>query len=642
MPDQVDFLRRASDLNFQDQLKLQARRRFEEESRLYDAALDGHVRALEAIAANANQGVLLTESVMPDGSELRIQYVNPAFTRITGFTAEELIGHALDSMFRGKPNQPLTDMVRASVRTASSGRLEFISERRDGTAFWADSKFIPVTDSLDRPVKWLFFVTDVSDTKQNRSLTESVQALETENRRLLIELEERRAVAARLEFVSLRDSVTGFKSRSYFLERLDEALHSQTPELSYKGCVLSLSLDDFREQTRSMDRLAVERLIIEVADRLRAIYPHNQTLSRFEDGEFVALLQGSSENAHQLLVDKLSRTMQKPFNGPAGPIALRSSLGACMLTEAHTKASDVVRNAGIAMYRARRRGGEHCVWFDDAQDDAFRSLLRDRDALQRAMQQNEIELFYQPQFDVMYTPPKLSSVEATLRWNHPTRGTLGARELTRFSQSLGLEKALALYLMREASRQMVEWQTSPLRPSFLLRIRLEESQLTSPDFFRDFIDVMSDAGLDAQSLQFEVPETIRKNREGTVLLGKLHELGVNLTIAGVDDRLLEDADISPKTFSNLSLDRGLLHALRQSATRMEVARFLIELARAHNITPVATDVAEKDTSDVLRQLGCSAMQGPLYFTASTADAIADFLDGGAAPAGGTTPNKGAS
>jgi diguanylate cyclase (GGDEF)-like protein/PAS domain S-box-containing protein len=628
---EVEHTEQAVPMNFLEQLKLQALRRYEEEKRLYGGELDDHVLALEAVVAHSSDGILLTDASVLDGRDIRIQYLNPAFTNLFGHTAEDLVGKAFHAIFGGSTDTDfsMAETIQKSFSEAIPGILKTRCFKKDGSTFPAEIRLSSVLDGRKRPFKWLFMFRNISDYQEAAETAERLQVIEVEREQLFSELKERKSLEAQLNLGALHDALTGLKNRSYLLERLNESLERASADSLYKGVVACVGLDDFKSITDRMGHRAGDRVLIEIGRRLENCCRPQDTVARLNDDEFAIYLDDINLMEGFEICQKILNTVRPPLLLD-GTSKLTASIGFCVLDAQYQSGVDILRDADTSMYRAKRQGGAKCICLDDALNAKAVAFNKSRYELERAIREDQFELHYQPLLDILPTPPRLCAAEALVRWKHPTLGLLLPDKFIPLAEKTGLIVSLGMLVIRKACTQMKHWQSNVLHPDFMLSVNVSDKQLDDSNFFSDLVDVLADTEIDAHVLQLEVSEKALDVSSGraAATLKRIRQLGVRVTLDNFGTGESSITRLESHTMDSLKFDRSLISRVGSSGKKDELVKFIIDYARAIGIRSIAQGVETDLQGEAIKNYGCTLVQGNIYSAAVPAAEIEKLLDQG--------------
>ncbi|MFZ0666662.1 MAG: EAL domain-containing protein [Acidimicrobiales bacterium] len=520
----------------------------------------------------------------------KIIQANPALARIIGRAPTELSGFAILDFTH--PDDRQTTSAEMS-RVMSSGAVGYQMEKRylhsDGHEVWVAVSVSCVRDAQQQP---LYFIGQVEDITEHRALRE------------------------RLAFAAIHDPLTGLPNRALFMDRLEVALRRAVRDRR-EVTVIFLDLDRFKLINDSLGHDVGDQVLHAVGERLSTAMRSSDTLARFGGDEFTVLCEGIDTEADAIEVaERLVLAMGQPLVLPAGEVFASLSVGIA-LSHPGEEAGVTLRNADIAMYRAKERGPSHIeVYRDDDEHNAV-SRLRTSNELHRALERHELELHYQPFVD-LHTET-LVGMEALVRWNHPTRGLLPPHEFISLAEDSGMIVPLGAWVLNEACRQVVEWQalrSSAGQDSARLSISVNVSavQLADPGFPRQVAEAIENSGIEPDKVWLEITEsTLMRDPDDVVcVLRAFRDLGLHLEIDDFGTGYSSLSYLQRFPVEGLKIDKSFVSDLDQRSDNAAIVRAIIGLGESLRLPVIAEGVERQAVADRLRGLGCTIAQGYLF------------------------------
>ncbi|GAB2614166.1 cyclic Di-GMP phosphodiesterase RmdB [Streptomyces capparidis] len=442
-------------------------------------------------------------------------------------------------------------------------------------------------------------------------------------------------VRARAE-EQLRDPLTGLPNRQWLLERvwvaLDEAEHH-----GERAALVLIDLDKFRSVNDTLGHLAGDRLLLQVADRLRSSLPRGAEVARLGGDEFAVLLPtADSTTRAQRVARSLVAGLNAPLNLDGLTLVLGASAGVSVFPDHAMDAEGLLRRADVAMYQAKRdrSGVEVYESSRDANTPDRLGLLGD---LRRALESNEIALHYQPKvsFD-----GKVSGLEALVRWVHPERGRVNPEEFVTLAETSGLMPQLTEYVLESALGQVARWRADGF--DVPVAVNVSPRDVHSPGFAGSVAARLARHGVPASSLQLEITEHVLledPQRAADTLAG-LTGHGVRMSLDDFGTGYSSLVHLRRLPVSELKIDRSFVARLAVDAEDAEIVRCTVELAHSLGLVVVAEGVEDDATWERLRDLGCDAVQGWLVAAAMPPEETTAWLRsrGVGAPVAATVQN----
>jgi diguanylate cyclase (GGDEF)-like protein/PAS domain S-box-containing protein len=425
---------------------------------------------------------------------------------------------------------------------------------------------------------------------------------------------------------ALHDSLTGLPNRTLLLERFEQWL-GRAQRTRESATVLFADVDNFKLINDGLGHGVGDQLLLGVAERLTGVLRPSDTVARVGGDEFVILCDGAaSERTAVDLADRIMEAMSRPFRlgGRSQHVAI--SLG-ITLADASSDPAAAIQDADAAMYRAKERGGAGYELFDAAMRSASLKRIELEADIRRAIDRGEFKNVYQPL--VRATSDRPVGVEALVRWEHPTRGTLAPAEFIPVAEDTGLIVPIGRQVLREACRQAVEWDDLCVSCEPLdIAVNLSPRQVADPDLVGDISEILATTGLKPERLSLEMTETaiINDGDKAGETLARLKALGVRIVLDdfGTGYSSLSHAKRFP--IDTLKIDRSFVDGLGSDAEDSAIVAAVISMGQALGLDVVAEGVETEAQAQRLWSLGCPLAQGYHFARPLQPHAIAALLD----------------
>jgi diguanylate cyclase (GGDEF)-like protein len=405
---------------------------------------------------------------------------------------------------------------------------------------------------------------------------------------------------------AMHDSLTGLPNRSLMLDRLGQAL-ARAARSGAGVAVLFCDLDTFKTINDSLGHAAGDELLVGVAQRLCGCVRPGDTAARFGGDEFVVLLEGISDedvaNAAQRILD----TFEEPFAVRDRDVFVTASIGIAM---GHDEADDLLRNADLALYRAKSKGKGRFELFAPEMHVAVVERLELEGDLQRAMKGDEFELDYQP--IIKLRTGEIAGVEALVRWRHPDRGRLPPKDFIPIAEESRLILPLGRWVLNEATRRGAQWRADfPEHPALAVSVNLSSEQLREPELVGEVSTALEVSGLDPQSLILELTEAAFMEDVDAIAsrLRELKQLGVQLAVDDFGTGFASLQHLRRFPIDVLKIAKSFVDELGGASDDSALARAIIDLGGSFQLRVVAEGIEHADQLDRLMQLGCDLGQG---------------------------------
>jgi diguanylate cyclase (GGDEF)-like protein/PAS domain S-box-containing protein len=427
------------------------------------------------------------------------------------------------------------------------------------------------------------------------------------------------------------DALTGLPNRALFLERLDACLDRVKRHGGPMFAVLFLDVDRFKAVNDSLGHPMGDQLLIEISRRLEACLRSEDTISRLGRENLVARLGGDEftillDDIQELsqatgVADRILKELRTPFSVNGNEVFTTVSIGIALSATGHEEAKDLLRDADTAMYQAKAQGKGRCEVFDTAMRDRMQARQNLETELRRAVVTQEFVVHYQPIFSL--GSGQLSGFEALVRWQHPDRGLLGPNEFISVAEETGLSLPLDQWVLRQATRQMKDWQDKyTTRQPLTISVNFSSRQFQQPNIVEQVSQVLRETGLDGSSLELEITETqMMENRESvsSVLLA-LRALSVQLAVDDFGTGYSSLSYIQRFPVQRLKIDRSFVSRMCLEQEDRAIVQTIVALAHNLKLHLVAEGVETEEQLAQLKELGCEYAQG--YFFSKPIDTAA--------------------
>ena len=419
------------------------------------------------------------------------------------------------------------------------------------------------------------------------------------------------AAARALEHQATHDALTGLPNRALLQERLGRALaDAASAQGDDAVAVLFLDLDRFKVVNDSLGHAAGDDLLVAVAGRLAGCVRGGDTVARLGGDEFAILLAGLGAGGEATrTAGRIIRALEAPFRLGGRDVVTATSIGIAVGGTGHV-AADLLRDADVALYRAKARGRGRYAVFDTAMNARALERLELEADLRRALRRGEFEVYYQPKVDL--GTGRLAGLEALVRWRHPVRGVVGPGVFIPLAEETGLIQPLGQWVLEEACRQARRWgEAAGGGAAVVVSVNLSARQFAQPTLVEDVARALEAAGADPHQVQLEITEGVAMgNAEATVeILRRLKELGVGLAIDDFGTGYSSLAYLKRFPVDALKIDRAFVTGLRRETADSSIVGAVVGLGRALRLAVVAEGVETAEEAAQLCELGCALGQG---------------------------------
>lgn len=539
--------------------------------------------------------------------------VNPAFTKTTGYTAEEAVGQTPRLLKSDRHEDGFYHAIKDALIHNGSWQGEIWNRRKTAEV---------------RPA-WL----SVSAVKDGEGLV-------THYVGTLVDVSERKAAEDRLRELAFYDPLTRLPNRLLLLDRLDRSLAAALRG-RHRGALLLLDLDDFKRLNDTQGHGVGDRLILEVARRLQASVRKADTLARLGGDEFVVILEnlGTEDLAAaraETVAEKITALFERPFRLEIDEGSQQSlefhctaSLGITLFGSLTTSTDELMRQADLAMYQAKNAGRNCIRFFDPAMQAAVKARVSLEADLRQAVQKNQFVLHYQPQVD---SDGRLIGAEALVRWQHPRLGMVSPSDFIPLAEETGLILPLGNWVLETACAQLVAWASHHETAKLTLAVNVSGHQFHRTDFVEHVLTVLESSGADPRKLKLELTESLLlKDVEDIIAkMSSLKAEGVGFSLDDFGTGYSSLSYLKRLPLDQLKIDQGFVRDILVNANDAAIAKMVVTLAENMGLEVIAEGVEEEAQRGFLANHGCHRYQGYLFSRPLPVETFEEFIRQGAA------------
>ena len=516
-----------------------------------------------------------------------ILQANPALCEILGRSAQQLMGSDFSSFIHADDVHFLTEglsTLASSAATTCSLELRCARSDRKELLISLHASLFTASEA-DAPCL-IFQVQDITA---------------------------RRQAETRLQHIANHDDLTGLPNRAHFFDQLTRAVRAVKHDPDFRFAVLFLDFDRFKTINDSLGHRAGDDLLVVLAKRIAAQLRPTDVVARLGGDEFAILVRNLRHEREAIaLADRLQSVVREPVRLHSGEVSTSVSIGITVSAFDYESPDDVMRDADIAMYRAKAQGRAQYALFDSGLHADVSSQLEMESALRRALDQAQLNLVYQPIFDLRTR--QVTGVETLCRWTHPERGAVPPERFIRVAEETGMIVQLGAWVLEQACRQLSAWQKSvPGVSSLLLHVNVSVVQLVQPGFAQRVKEIIERAKLKPAQVALEVTESVLIDRLSAALpnLRQLREYGVQISIDDFGTGYSSFGSMVDLPIGEIKIDRSFVNRLARSGEGEEVVRAIIAMGHAIGKRVVAEGIETEPQQSKLVELGCEGGQGYL-------------------------------
>lgn len=557
------------------------------------------LRLLQRCIESSSNGIVVADAQQPD---FPLVYVNPTFEKVTGYSKEEVIGRNC-RFLQGSPPDPDNAPALAEIRDAlEDGREVFVvlrNYRKDGTPFWNDLYLSPVKDEEGLITHYVGVQNDIS---------------------------ERKFVESELAYNTSHDVLTGLPNRALLEDRLNQACQLAQRYQRFVG-VLFVDLDGFKLINDSLGHRLGDQILVEVARRLQDMVRSGDTVSRIGGDEFALVLPDIAQvNDIIGIVEKVQSVLCAPYKLGNDTLHLTASIGISVTDGSINEPMMLIQQADLAMYSAKQLGRNTYQWFAEELNTAASYRVQLRNELQEAIDNDNLLVFYQPVVDSRSGQAR--SVEALVRWEHPTRGIVSPGDFISLAEDTGQIIALGKRVLRKSCRDMVMLRAAGFRDC-RVAVNVSPIQIRKGDFVETVRQALTDSGLPPEVLELEVVESAVLQETDQVIstLHELRELGVRLAIDDFGTGFSSLSYIKLLPANKIKIDRTFITDVIQNRSDAAITQGVISMAHHLGLEVVAEGVETEAHAAFLRKHQCDLLQGFAFARPMPFEELKTYLAG---------------
>ncbi len=534
-----------------------------------------------AIEASPN-AVIITSAEAPD---YPIEYVNPAFERMTGYAAQEVIGRSMRLLLGSDTRQAAVAEFKAATIEQREGHAVVRCYRKDGTLFWNDLYTSVVRDADGKVTHFVAAQYDITDMKRYE---------------------------AELEIQANQDTVTGLANRNLLRDRLSQAL-AYAARYAHPVWVIHVDLDRFKFINDTLGLSAGDALLKQVAGRLLECVRETDTVARLAADEFVLVLpERTNESLAMHIIQRIMDAIAQPFVIEGHEFFITCSVGMAVYPTDGEDSETLMKHADIAMYRAKETGRNNSQFYTPSMNERALERLRIEGDLRIALDHKQFELYYQPQVD-LHTG-KIVGMEALIRWQHPAFGMVPPIRFIGLAEETGLIVPIGAWVIRTACMQLKSWQEAGLG-DLRVAVNLSPRQFAQQDLVESIAAVLKKCELAPHCLEIELTESmIMTDIERAIgILHDLAALGVQISIDDFGTGYSSLAYLKRLPIDVLKIDQSFVRDITVDPDDAAIVATIVSLAHSLRLQVIAEGVETIEQLQFLQRHHCDAIQG-YYFS----------------------------
>ncbi|HEX5365019.1 MAG TPA: EAL domain-containing protein [Gallionella sp.] len=537
-----------------------------------------------ATAFESQEGILITDA------HSKILRVNNSFTEITGYSADEVLGKNPRILNAGLQDAEFYRSMWDSLLKEGSWAGEVWNRRKSGEIY---PEYLAITAVKNEEGVVTNYVASLADISQRKESEEKIRSL------------------------AFYDPLTRLPNRRLLLDRLQQALVSSARS-SHRGALLFLDLDNFKSLNDTLGHDIGDVLLQQVAQRLASCVREGDTVARLGGDEFVVVLEDLSKQTPEAaaqtedVCEKILANLNQPYQLGVHEYACTSSIGATLFNGYESEVENLLKQADIAMYQAKKAGRNNLRFFDPAMQSMVTAHVALEADLRRAVsEQEQFQLYYQPQVD---SAGHILGVEALVRWHHPERGMVSPAEFIPLAEESGLILPLGHWVLITACGQLAGWAHSPETAHLTMAVNVSAKQFALPTFVEEVLTLVEHFRIDPARLKLEITESMLAANVDELVskMTVLKASGINFSLDDFGTGYSSLQYLKRLPLDQLKIDQSFVRDIVEDNSDRAIVKTIIAMARSMDLDVIAEGVETEEQRNLLLHKGCSRFQGYLF------------------------------
>ena len=525
-----------------------------------------------------------------------IEYINPWFSRITGYESDEIVGKTPGVLRSGETHPETHKRMWDTILSGKEWTGELHNTKKNGETYWCLETISPLKNEQDEVTHFIAVTEDISERKQTEQT---------------------------IRHLAFHDPLTGLPNRRLFNDRLHQAAAMRHRKDSAFALML-LDLDRFKTVNDTLGHEIGDALLKAVAARLLSTARQGDTLARMGGDEFALIaLEISQPEDMARLAEKVISILHEPFHLYGHELYVTTSIGVTLYPSDAADAEALIKNADIALYRAKDLGRNNFQFFTGDMNAAMMQRLRLESAMRWAVERGEFMLHYQPQVDVV--TGKIHGTEALIRWRHPEFGMVSPAQFIPLAEETGMIVQIGEWVLRTACAQAKAWQRQGV--PIPVAVNLSARQFHQGDLAQTIADILKEFELAPDLLEVELTEGIlmEDTSQTGSILDRLHGMGVQISIDDFGTGYSSLSYLKRLPIQVLKIDQSFVRDIHTDPDDRAIVTAVIALAHSMKLKVVAEGVETQEQLAFLREYSCDSMQGYLFSRPVSGDEVLKLL-----------------
>lgn len=537
-------------------------------------------RLMQNLFKYTDEGIVITNR------ENIVATINPAFTKITGYNEDDIVGKKPSLLASGKHDAFFYKDMWKSIQETGSWRGEVWNKTKKGLIYPQLLTISAIRDEDGKIVNFVGIFSDITEFKESQ---------------------------AKLEFLAHHDPLTKLPNRTSFEMTLENAIKRANRD-KFKVGILFFDLDNFKEINDTYGHSLGDNVLVQVAKRVRKILRESDVVSRIGGDEFVVLLEGFYLKSDlDEIINKIFHIFHSPFIVEDKIFNISSSLGVAVYPEDGLDKETLIKNADVAMYQAKKMGKNNFRYYTSDLTNALFEKVETLADIRRAIKNEEFTLFYQPQFDL--ATDTVVGAEALARWEHPIKGLIFPDSFITLAEESQFIIQIGRQLFKKACKDIRRWQDMGLNlDNFKLAINISAVQVLQDNLLDMVQDVSKEIGIDTKFIELELTETsIMRDPDGAIeLFNNLKKLGITLSIDDFGTGYSSLSYLKRFAIDKIKIDRSFIMDIPYDKDDIAITKAVIALSSSMGLEVIAEGIEDKAQKLFLLEEGCGKGQGYFY------------------------------
>ncbi|NOR79472.1 MAG: EAL domain-containing protein, partial [Methyloprofundus sp.] len=527
------------------------------------------------------------EGIVLADADNKILQINAAFSKVTGYSTEDVIGQNPGMLSSGKQSDEFYQDMWQTLHSQGKWSGELYNRRKNGEVYPEYLTIIAIKNNQHKLTHHIAIFNDLSEQKKAEQ---------------------------HIHFLAHYDPLTQLANRSLFTERLQQAI-SKSQRSDKSVALLFIDLDRFKEVNDSYGHKAGDQLLIQVANDIRSCIRDSDSAARLGGDEFIITIEDLSHDeliiSTPIVASKILTALAHKYRLEMAHAYIGASIGIAFYPEDALTADTLLQCADMAMYHAKEQGKNNYQFYSSKLNEKAKRRTYLEQELRLALSRNQLFLHYQPQYNIL--SKKIESFEALIRWRHPELGLLPPDEFITIAEDIGIIVKIGLWVLQTAVRQLIIWQKT-FDPKLSMAVNISVKQLENNDLSQSIESLLKFTQLHPETLELEVTENILIDDDSVMLanLHKLYRLGIQISMDDFGTGYSNMNYLKKLPIERIKIDRCFISDIPQDNNNAAIAQAIIAMAQSFNFKVIAEGIETKEQEEFLLKQGCYTGQGFLF------------------------------